>query len=49
MPEDSLPIARAALGGQFYGIKNPLLLQLKYSHFLLIECPRGHPYHVSEV
>ena len=50
MSEDFLPMARSALTahdtrGKFYGEHIAILLTFLY----LIECPRGHPYFVSEV
>lgn len=49
MPQDSLPDVRNAIGGgQFYG-KMSLCIQFLLYFDYLLECPRGHPYFVSEV
>ena len=50
MPDDSLPEVRQA-GGQFYGSLNIYNMINNYALFpsLFTECPRGHPYFVSEV
>ena len=50
MPEDNLPDVRRAISGQFY---REQFMQRFFSIFIysiyLLECPRGHPYLVTEV
>ena len=47
MPEDSLPAVRNAVGrGKFYGNSKLIIVTC---YFICVECPRGHPYFISEV
>ena len=55
MPEDYLIEAKSVLNlaGKFYGthihLFSTFLMNVTVSSFCIIECPRGHPYFVSEV
>ena len=50
MPEDNLPDVRRAISGQFYREQfMPEFFSIFIYSIYLLECPRGHPYLVTEV